>query len=178
MITHATAADVPQMLKIYEPYVKNTGITFEYQVPTKKEFESRLTQTQAQFPWLVYKQNGQVLGYAYAHQYASRQAFAWSCELSVYLDERATGQGIGKKLYTYLLDLLRAQGVKTVYALIATPQSGSVDFHTAMGFEKLATFEQIGYKLGQWWGLCYMSKQLASIDGPPKEIVHYRDLTK
>ena len=65
MIRIATTADIPAILAIYGPYILHTTRTFEYTVPTEAEFTTRFLSYTRQFPWLVWEENGQVLGYAY-----------------------------------------------------------------------------------------------------------------
>ena len=108
----ATAQDIPRILEIYEPYVKNTAISFEYAVPTLEEFTQRFSKITAQFPWLVWEENGVVLGYAYGSLPFERAAYQWSAEASIYLCPEAWGKGIGKKLYAALEALLRQQGYR------------------------------------------------------------------
>ena len=95
MIRIATTADISAILSIYGPYVLNTAYTFEYTVPTPEEFAQRFCGYTRQFPWLVWEENGQVLGYAYASAPFSRAAYQWCCEVSVYLHYGAQGRGIG-----------------------------------------------------------------------------------
>ena len=114
-VRQATVQDVPRILEIYAPYVKNTAISFEYTVPTLEEFTQRFLGITAQFPWLVWEENGTVLGYAYGSAPFERAAFQWSAEASIYLCPEACGKGIGKKLYAALEKLLQDQGYRKVY---------------------------------------------------------------
>lgn len=98
-IRPATAADLPEMREIYRPFVERTAVSFEYQVPTPEEFSLRFTQHIAQFPWLVWEEQGRVLGYAYAGAPWERAAYRWCAESSVYLAPEARGRGVGKALY-------------------------------------------------------------------------------
>ena len=66
MIRFATEQDLSAMLDIYRPYVENTTYSFEYEVPTPEVFRARFLDHVAQFPWLVWEEEGKVLGYAYA----------------------------------------------------------------------------------------------------------------
>ena len=75
--------DVFPMLAIYAPYVRDTAITFEYKVPTAAEFGARLHHVLPEYPWLVCRAPGQVLGYAYAHRHMERAAYGWNVECSV-----------------------------------------------------------------------------------------------
>ena len=64
MLRNATISDVPVMLDIYGPYILKTAITFEYEIPSLEEFTDRFCTVAAKFPWLVWEENGVVLGYA------------------------------------------------------------------------------------------------------------------
>ena len=168
-VRQATVQDVPRILEIYAPYVKNTAISFEYTVPTLEEFTQRFLGISAQFPWLVWEENGTVLGYAYGSAPFERAAFQWSAEASIYLCPEACGKGIGKKLYAALEKLLQDQGYRKVYAIITTANAPSVAFHEAVGYRHTATMPDCGYKLGNWYGIVWMEKDLNTWDTPPHE---------
>ena len=165
-IRMATVSDVPQILAIYAPYVKNTAISFEYTVPTEEAFTKRFLGITARFPWLVWEEDGKILGYAYGSLPFERAAYQWCCEASIYLHPEAHRRGIGKRLYTRLEQLLRAQGYKKVYAIITTANEGSVAFHKAMGYRLTATMPDCGYKFGQWYGTFWLEKSLSDSAAP------------
>ena len=159
-IRTATPQDVPRILEIYAPYIENTAISFEYAVPSLENFTQRFLDITAQFPWLVWEENGVVLGYAYGSLPFERAAFQWSAEASIYLCPEAIGKGIGKKLYSALEQLLQKQGYKKVYAIITTANEASIAFHKAVGYRHTATMPNCGYKLGAWHGIVWMEKEL------------------
>lgn len=109
-IHEAKEADAAGLLAIYAPYVEHTAITFEYEVPTLEEFTERIRQTKTKYPYLVAKQDGKVLGYAYAGQFHAREAYAWAVETSIYVDESCKHMGIGGKLHAALEKALKEQG--------------------------------------------------------------------
>ena len=159
-IRMATVADVPQLLEIYGPYILETAISFEYTVPTQESFTERFLRITAQFPWLVWEEDGELLGYAYGSAPFDRAAYGWCSEASVYLRPQARGRGIGKRLYYVLEALLQAQGYGKVYAIITTANEASVAFHKAVGYRHTATMPRCGYKFGQWYGTVWMEKVL------------------
>ena len=65
---------------------------------SEEEFARRIADVQARFPYLVLEEDGQPIGYAYAHLLAERIAYQWSAELSIYLSPAATGKGTGRPL--------------------------------------------------------------------------------
>ena len=160
MIRLATEADVPQMLAIYAPYVLTTTYTFEYEVPTEETFLARFRAITAQFPWLVWEENGQILGYAYGSLPFERAAYAWCAEDSLYLRPEAKKRGIGTKMLKCLEKFLELQGYRKVYAIITAENSVSLDFHRKNGYLCTATFENCGYKFGRWLGVTWMEKEL------------------
>ena len=107
MLRIATEKDVPAILDIYGPYVLNTTASFEYTVPTEAEFLARFRDITAQFPWLVWEEQGRILGYAYGSAPYTRAAYSWCAEPSIYLREEARGRGIGRKLYGALEAILK-----------------------------------------------------------------------
>ena len=90
VIRKATENDAESLLKIYEPYITNTTITFEYDVPTAEAFADRIRETAAAFPYLVCECDGVIMGYAYAHRIRERAAYDWDAELSIYLAQAPT----------------------------------------------------------------------------------------
>lgn len=175
-IRPATAADLPRILEIYAPYVEHTAISFEYTVPTLEEFTGRFLSITAQFPWLVWEENGKVLGYAYGSLPFERAAYQWSAEASIYLCPEARGRGIGKSLYAALEDILRRQGYRKVYAIITTANEASVAFHKAVGYRHTATFPDCGYKFGQWYGTVWLEKDLNTWPTPPQPPIPVTEL--
>ncbi|EHI70400.1 hypothetical protein STRIC_0367 [Streptococcus ictaluri 707-05] len=95
----ATEADAKALREIYKPYVTQTAITFDYEVPSLEAFRQRMLSVMTFYPYLVAEENETILGYAYASQFHEGPAYAWSAELAIYLAPLARGRGIGRKLY-------------------------------------------------------------------------------
>jgi phosphinothricin acetyltransferase len=172
----ACVQDVPRILEIYAPYVENTAISFEYEVPSLEAFTQRFLGITEQFPWLVWEEDGVVLGYAYGSLPFARTAYQWSAGASIYLCPQAQGRGVGRKLYAALEVLLQKQGYKKVYAVITTANAASVAFHQAVGYRHGATMPDCGYKFGKWYGTIWMEKELNSWETPPRAPISIRQL--
>ena len=166
MIRFATEHDLSAMLEIYRPYVENTTYSFEYEPPAPEVFARRFREHVAQFPWLVWEEDGAVLGYAYAGAPWERAAYSWCAEVSIYLHPDIHGRGTGKQLYARLEDILTKQGYRVAYALITTENQGSVRFHEKLGYRYHSTFENCGYKMGRWLGVIWLQKQLNPLGDP------------
>ncbi len=150
LIRLAAESDAEQMLAIYAPIVRETAISFELEPPPLDEFWARVRGTLERTPWLVCASDEEVLGYAYAGRYRPRAAYQWSVEVTVYVDGRHRGRGVGRALYTSLFECLRVQGYQSAYAAIALPNPASVALHERLGFELIGVYHAVGYKLGSW----------------------------
>ena len=150
MIRLATPADAAGILAIYAPYIRETSFTFETEVPTEKAFAERISNYLLRWPWLIWEVDGLIAGYAYAGLHRERTAYQWSVESSVYVHDNFQGKGIARGLYKVLFEILKKQGIRNIYAVINLPNDKSVAFHESCGFNYFATYEQVGYKLGEW----------------------------
>lgn len=166
MIRLATHADVPAILAIYTPYILETAITFEYDVPTMEVFTARFDGIIRRYPWIVWEENGEILGYAYASDAFERAAFAWDADLSIYLRMDVRGKGIGSRLYDCLEQMLKKMGYHNLYALITGENMASVRFHERRGYECLGRLKQTGYKLNRWHDLYWYGLRLCPADAP------------
>lgn len=156
----ARMSDAERILEIYRPYVLETAITFEEELPSPEEFRNRILTISAEYPYLVCESEGSVMAYAYAHRYQERASYRWNAELSVYVERSALRRGFGKALYGALLELLSLQGVRNVYALITVPNQNSEALHEAMGFRRLGEYRQTGYKRGEWHDVALFEKSI------------------
>lgn len=165
-IRSVTPDDAARILEIYGPFVLDTPVSFETEIPSLQEMRNRIAEISEKFPWLVCEQESYVVGYAYAGPHRSRCAYAWSVEVTVYLDPKFHGRGIGKALYGKLFELLREQGAVNAFAGITLPNQASVGIHEAMGFTKIGQFKDIGFKLGKWWDTGWWQLQIQKPDEP------------
>jgi L-amino acid N-acyltransferase YncA len=164
MIRQATSADAADLARIYAPSVIGSAISFEEVAPSADEMQGRLAR---HAPWLVFVEEGAVLGYAYASAHRDRAAYRWSVDATVYVDQRAHRRGVGRALYTALFSLLRAQGYCAIHAGITLPNPGSVGLHQAMGFRPVGVYQKVGWKLGAWQDVGWWQLELRPRQGPP-----------
>ena len=167
VIRTATPDDTGAIAAIYEPYVRETAVTFETCPPDAREFARRIAETSKRFPYFVCQSDGGICGYAYAHEYRERAAYRFDAELSVYVRGDKKGLGIGRALYTKLIDTLARQGFVNLYACIATTNvpdahldNGSVAFHERRGYHEIGRFPNCGYKFGRWYDTVWMERDL------------------
>ena len=178
IIRQATITDTDQLRDIYAPYVQNTPISFETTVPSAEEMEKRISGVISTNPWLVIAEGNNILGYAYASKHRERAAYRWSVDVSVYVRQECRGMGIGKLLYTALLNILRHQGYCNVYAGIGLPNEASTGIHEYFGFRKIAHYTNVGYKMGQWRDVGWWELFLANHTDKPEAPLPISSISK
>ncbi|WP_286344574.1 GNAT family N-acetyltransferase [Frondihabitans sucicola] len=168
LVRDATEHDAARCRDVYAPYVESTAITFEEEVPSTDEMRSRITAAQAAHAWLVLEdeQDQRVLGYAYAGPFAKRAAYRWAAEVSVYLAGGEGRRGGGRALYGALFPRLVDRGFRIAMACMTLPNEASVGLHESLGFERVATYPEIGWKLGAWHSTAWMQRRLPGASDP------------
>ena len=160
VIRLARETDAAEILEIYKPYIEDTAITFECEVPSFAEFGNRIKEISFAYPYLVCTSNQKIIGYAYAHRQMEREAYQWNAELSVYLEKTYFHCGVGKTLYQALIDILKMQNVRNVYGGVTSPNDNSERLHESLGFKKLGVYHNTGYKHGAWHDVAWFEKAI------------------
>ena len=182
-IRPARGEDAADLLRIYAPYVQKTAITFEYRVPDLEEFRHRIERTLARYPYLVAERGGEILGYAYTGAFVGRAAYDWSAEVTIYLDEGRRKMGLGRRLYTALEKVSRAQNILNLNACIGYPEEedqyltrNSAQFHAHLGYRMVGKFHQCGYKFGRWYHMVWMEKLIGEHPDIPAPMIPFPEL--
>ena len=175
VIRRAAAGDAAALLDIYAPYIRDTAITFEYDVPAAEEFAARIGDIARTHPYLVCERDGRPVGYAYAHNIRARAAYDWAAELSVYLAPAAQGQGAGTALYRCLIDLLAMQNLRILYGCVTLPNEKSERLHEKLGFAPVGVWHGAGWKFGRWHDVGWLEKRLGG-DGAAQPVIPFPQL--
>lgn len=174
----ATVDDCTSILKIYKQYI-DTSITFECKLPSEMEFTERIYNISKGYPYIVCEdEEGAIIGYAYAHRHMEREAYQWNAELSIYIDRSFISKGIGKKLYCILIEILKLQGIRTVYGCVTLPNEKSESLHISLGFKCIGVYHNTGYKCGKWHDVGWFEKQIAPYNEEPSEILSIQNVPK
>jgi L-amino acid N-acyltransferase YncA len=157
----ADVNDAAAIAAIYNQYVNDTIITFEEAAVDTEEMARRIADVSSKrLPWYLAAEQDRAVGYAYATPWRSRSAYRFSVEVTVYVAPGHTGRGVGTRLYTVLLDALRDGGFHSAIAGIALPNPESVALHERLGFEKVARFKRVGFKMNRWVDVGYWQLML------------------
>ena len=163
IIRDAEREDADAMLEIYVPFVRDTAVSFELKPPSIEQFRGRITSGQRAFPWLVAMLDCVLVGYSYATAHRTRGAYRYSVEASAYVAEGRRCDGVGRALYTKLLDRLESMGYCNAYAGVTLPNPASESFHRAMGFLPVGVFHSVGYKFNRWHDLAWWHRRLRDL---------------
>lgn len=180
----AAPSDAEELLSIYAPYVTDTAITFEYEVPALEEFRQRIAKTLERFPYLVAERGGELLGYAYTGVFKGRSAYDWAVETTIYLRQGKFGAGLGRALYTALEKVSALQNIQNLEACIAYAEpedehltNASVKFHERLGYRLAGRFKKCGFKFGTWYDMVWMEKLLGTHGAAPA-VIPFPKLTR
>jgi L-amino acid N-acyltransferase YncA len=170
----ASARDAGACLAIYRPYVQNTAISWEIDVPTADEMAARIGGLRATHDWLVLERDDQIIGFAYGQPLKRLAAFQWSAETGIYVDVHHHRAGGGRELYTQLLRRLTERGYRQAFAGITQPNEASNGFHRSFGFQDAGLYRRVAWKHDSWHDVAWMQLDLLGTtdqDGPPGPIV-------
>jgi L-amino acid N-acyltransferase YncA len=160
----AVAADAAAIAAIYNHYVATTVISMESDPVGVGEMTRRIAEVQdAALPWLVFEEDGAMLGYAYASKWRARPGYRHAVESSVYVAAGLRGRGIGLTLYRALIARLAGR-FHCVIGGIALPNPASVALHERLGFCQVACFKEVGHKFGNWVDVAYWQLHLPPLD--------------
>jgi L-amino acid N-acyltransferase YncA len=165
-IRDAVPQDAAACARVYEPYVRDTAVSFETEAPTAEQMAERIVAAQRAHAWLVAEDEGRVVGYAYAGPFRTREAYRFSCEVSVYLEPGRRRTGTGRALCEALLDRLTALGYRTALGGTTLPNPASEGLLRALGFEPVGVFRHVGWKNDAWHDVAWLQLDLGG-DGRP-----------
>lgn len=170
-IAAATPADAAEIAAIYAHHVLHGVATFEIEPPGADEMTRRIAKVRdAGHPWLIARQGGMMVGYAYAGQFHPREAYRFTCEDSIYLAYDRLGRGLGMVLLEALIEAATEAGFRQMIAQIVAGEGGSVPLHRRFGFVEVGRTRSVGRKFGRWLDVITMQRPLGPGDGalPPE----------
>ena len=178
----ASLKDAEAMLEIYRPYVETTAISFEWESPSLEVFREKIKNLLPKYPCLAAEREGEIVGYAYTAPYIARRAYDWTAEATIYIRADQRGKGLGRRLYTALERISELQGIRRLYVCVAVPAAedeyltrNSADFHEHIGFRRIGTFRDCGYKFGNWYDMIWMEKILKA-PGPAEATIPFSEI--
>lgn len=174
----ARISDAANIANIYAPSVDDSATSFETVAPDAAEMARRIEALLKTHPWLVWDSDGEAIAYAYAGPHRGRGAYCWSCEVSIYVGPKARRQGVARKLYLTLFEILKQQGLTVAYSGITLPNAASVGLHESLGFEPVGIYRNIGYKAGSWHDVGWWDYAIQPPSDQPSEPEPFASMRK
>ena len=150
MIRSVHIDDASALLDIYNYYVLNTTVNFDIDPLSLETFTDKINHIVSEYPYIVYEENNEILGFAYGSRFRPRPAYNYTSESTVYVKHTAHGKQIGSKLYAELIRLLKETDLHTVLGVLTVPNEASINLHEKFGFEQVAHLKEVGLKFGEW----------------------------
>jgi L-amino acid N-acyltransferase YncA len=156
----ASAQDAAACVAIYRPYVQNTAISWEIDVPTVDEMAARIDGLRGTHEWLVLERDDEIIGFAYGQPLKRLAVFRWSTETGIYVDVDHRRAGAGRELFSQLLRRLTERGYRQAFAGITQPNEASNGFHRSFGFQDAGLYRRAAWKHGSWHDVAWMQLDL------------------
>ena len=149
--------DTQAILEIINFNILNSTALYDYKIRTYEQQKTILEEKiNKNFPVIVAELGGEVLGFGMYSEFRFREAYKFTVEHSVYVNEDFHGKGIGRLLLEELIVLARKQNLHTMIAVIDSENQSSVDFHEKFGFSTVGIIKESGYKFNRWLHSVFM----------------------
>lgn len=155
MIRPAIPTDAPQIAAIWNKAIRETTITFSPAEKAEAEVADLTRDT-----CLVWAEDDRILGFARYFPFRGGEGYQFTVEHTIMLHADAHGRGIGTQLMSALCAHAKAAGKHAMVAGCSAENTDAVAFHTHLGFAKVATMPEVGFKFGRWIDLVLMQKLL------------------
>jgi len=157
----ATSADLPAINDIYNYYVLRSTCTYQLEPETLADREAWfLTHLPDKYPVTVAELDGQIAGWGSLSKFRDRAAYAPTVEASVYIRHDLHRRGLGRAHLADLIERARQIGYHSIIGGASGEQTASIALQESLGFIRVAHFQQIGYKFGQWLDVVFMQLML------------------
>jgi L-amino acid N-acyltransferase len=165
-LRQAQTGDVPAICAIFNHYILHSTASFYTETLSESDRLEWLESHSPRHPVLVAEDAGTVVGWAALSEFKTRQAYAETVEISVYVRADRHRQGIGRQLMAELIARARQAGFHTLIAATCAEQTASLSLQRALGFRQAAYLAEVGRKFGRWLDIVYCQLMLAESPAP------------
>ncbi len=152
-----TTQDTQAILEIINYNILNSTALYDYNIRTYEQQKTILEDKLAKkFPVIVAIEQDKVVGFGMYSEFRFREAYKYTVEHSVYVDNDSHGKGIGKRLLSELIELAQNQDLHTMIAVIDAENQSSIEFHEKFGFKTVGVIKESGYKFDRWLDSVFM----------------------
>ena len=159
-IRSTVAGDFDAIAALTNHFIQSTAIHFNYAPVTAAELRASWEAGCDRYPCLSLIDGAELLGFAKATAWRTRDAYRFTAEVSIYLQPQRSGRGYGRRLYGALIDACRAAGFHSLIGGIALPNAASVALHKTLGFREVGAFREVGWKFDRWHDVVFYQRVL------------------
>jgi len=158
MIRPMTARDSTRVLEIYKMGMDTRNATFETDVPTWLDWDSK----RLQHSRFVFTENEKVLGWAALSAVSARPAYKGVAEISIYIDADFRARGIGSQLMEKVIQSSEENGIWTLNSSVFPENIATLKLHERFGFRIIGFKEQVAKLDGKWRNTVLMERRSRS----------------
>ena len=149
------------MREIFNEVLRNSNSIYREEEVTLEEryawFDEKLEHG---FPIFGAYEGDHLIGYAGYGTWRAAQGYRKSVELTIYVDQKFRGVGIGSALMKTIIDHAKTDGYHVMIGAIDAANQQSIEFHKRFGFIEVARMPEVALKNDQWLTLVFMQKLL------------------
>jgi phosphinothricin acetyltransferase len=160
LIRRATPDDAAAIAAIWNPYIRDTAVTFNPAEKSGPEVAQMIADRDRLGHATFVAVAGDIIGFATYAQFRGGAGYATCMEHSILLAPATRGQGAGRGLITAICDHARSAGAHQMIAGVSAENPDGVAFHARMGFAEIARVPQAGRKFDRFIDLVLMQKFL------------------
>lgn len=155
MIRLATPADAPALAALWNPWIRDTAITFTTALRTPEDLVRMIATRPAFFT------TDDLSGFATYDQFRGGPGYATCMEHTIILSPSAHGRGTGRALMQAVESHATAHGAHQMIGGISAENLAGLRFHAALGYAEIARVTEAGFKFGRFIDLVLMRKFLS-----------------
>jgi L-amino acid N-acyltransferase YncA len=149
-IRPAQPTDAAAIARIYSQGIEERIATFETEPRSTEDMLAYLEERAGCYPVIVADQDGQVVAWAAAGGYRSRECYAGVCEFSVYADRDARGTGAAQAALEGLIDACEKAGFWKLVSRIFPENVRSRGLCRKVGFREVGVYYRHAKLDGEW----------------------------
>jgi phosphinothricin acetyltransferase len=149
--------DTQAILDIINYNILHSTALYDYNIRTLEQQQAIIDDKLAKnFPIVIAENEGVVAGFGMYGEFRFKEAYKFTVEHSVYVNNAFQGKGIGKVILEQLIDIAKEQGVHTMIAVIDAENESSVAFHEKYDFKIVGVIKESGWKFERWLHSVFM----------------------
>jgi L-amino acid N-acyltransferase YncA len=159
MVISVTGKDeIPELVDIYNYYVRNTTVTFNTDEVDVEQFLSTFYADENKYTIHTIYNNDKIIGFCSLNPFNKKEAYRRSAYVSIYLAPSSTGRGLGRDILKFLEKQAMDMGYMSLIALISKENSTSCSFFEKNGYRMAGELRQAGEKFGRLLDVVYYQK--------------------